>query len=75
MNKRFMHFRVPCARESWDDDRGSPLNDQLAHPWDPEIPFSLRAEARWSAFYASLKEEILEIFLGEDRSGTFEKAR
>ncbi|PWY75196.1 hypothetical protein BO94DRAFT_209682 [Aspergillus sclerotioniger CBS 115572] len=52
MTKRFSTFQIPASF-------ADPRADCFA--WDPDGKASYRAETRWSALCASLKEEVLEL--------------
>ncbi|CAG8888125.1 unnamed protein product [Penicillium egyptiacum] len=51
MNKRFCHFQIPSC---WDAEEGSA-------EWTLDAEAGYRADTRWSALCASLKEEIWEL--------------
>lgn len=68
MNKRFCHFQIPsCQIES-------PLHGG-ANDWDPETKPGYRADTRWSAICAFLKEEVWELLQDKQDASCAEKAR
>lgn len=72
MSKRFVYFQIPSGRRDWDAATAATTTQNASrglHEWDPAAHFSYRAEARWSALCASLKEEILELLLGSGCEG------
>ncbi|EKV07324.1 ATP adenylyltransferase, C-terminal [Penicillium digitatum] len=51
MNKRFCHFQIPSCRNA----------KEGSADWTPDAEPGYRADTRWSALCASLKEEIWEL--------------
>lgn len=73
--KKFCHFKLPRCPPG-DDDNASPSDSHLArHEWRPDVSMSYRAETRWSALCASIKEEILELLFDRNGSSTPERVR
>lgn len=74
MSKRFCHFQVPACPPR--DEDPSPEDEQLGiDVWKPDTYMSYRAETRYSALCASVKEEILELMFDRHRSNCLERAR
>lgn len=67
MNKRFCHFQIPSCDL---DTRSSYKNNE----WDPNTVAGYRADSRWSALCASLKEEIWELLQDKHDSACAAKA-
>ncbi|KGO66932.1 Transcription factor, fungi [Penicillium expansum] len=60
MSKRFTHFQLPLNQTSPGPSPIPYLNGDVIQ-WNQDTPCSYRAELRWSALCASLKEDILEL--------------
>ncbi|KAJ5095445.1 hypothetical protein NUU61_004801 [Penicillium alfredii] len=69
MNKRFCHFQIPSC---------GPLSDSGTQPhsedWDSDSRVGYRADTRWSALCASLKEEIWELLQDKHDAACAQKA-
>ncbi|PWY92640.1 hypothetical protein BO70DRAFT_367708 [Aspergillus heteromorphus CBS 117.55] len=74
MSKRFCHFQVPLTPTGPDQSPNASSVSGDVTAWDPNTPFSYRAELRWSALCASLKEEILELFRDKRRETYSQRA-
>lgn len=68
MNKRFCHFQIPSCQVETPSHGG-------IHSWDPETKPGYRADTRWSAICASLKEEVWELLQDKQDASITEKAR
>lgn len=68
MNKRFCYFQIPSCHISAPSRRDT--ND-----WDPDCQPGYRADTRWSALCASLKEEVWELLQDKHDAACAEKAR
>ncbi|KAI8712229.1 hypothetical protein NCS52_01320600 [Fusarium sp. LHS14.1] len=67
LSKRFCHFQLPDSRLPLDCQ--SPLLDELGlYQWDPESVMNYRAETRWSALCAFIKEDAIELLFDSNRS-------
>lgn len=74
MSKRFCYFQIPrCPPE--DEDPSSMNHQSGIDDWKPDAYLNYRAETRWSALCASIKEEILELLFDRNRSSCVERAR
>ncbi|CAI7677319.1 hypothetical protein N7533_006715 [Penicillium manginii] len=67
MNKRFCHFQIPSC------DLNARLNGST-HDWDPDTTVGYRADTRWSALCASLKEEVWELLQDKSDASCVAKA-
>lgn len=68
MSKRFCHFQIPsCQTEV---KPGGSAND-----WAPDAKAGYRADTRWSALCASLKEEVWELLQDKQDATCAQKAR
>jgi hypothetical protein len=75
MSKRFSCFQIPSGRANSEIDVSGPENYYEIQDWDSDVEISYRAESRWSALCASIKEDILELLVGQDHSLDTQKAR
>ena len=75
MSKRFSCFQIPSGRANSETDISGPGDQRRIQDWDPNVEISYRAETRWSALCASIKEDILELLFSQDRSHDTLKAR
>lgn len=66
MSKKFCHFQIPSSIP--DTSKVSPGRLLDPEDWDSNARISYRADTRWSALCASLKEDILEVLMHRDRS-------
>ncbi|KAH7243815.1 hypothetical protein B0J15DRAFT_565102, partial [Fusarium solani] len=67
LSKRFCHFQLPDSRLPLDCQ--SPLPDELGlYQWDPDSAMNYRAETRWSALCAFVKEDAIELLFDVNRS-------
>lgn len=67
MSKRFCYFQTPMTE---------PLDQyETAYKWPPGVEISYRAEMRWSALCACLKEEVMELLFKKRSGEILEKAR
>lgn len=66
MSKKFCHFRLPKSVPDADNISREDLSD--AESWSPDTNMSYRAETRWSAICARLKEDVLEQRMNPDSS-------
>lgn len=74
MSKRFCHFQIPHY-QALDADTSSTDEQGSTDAWKPDASLSYKAETRWSALCASIKEEILELLFDRSRSSCLEKTR
>ncbi|KAJ5634219.1 hypothetical protein N7528_002061 [Penicillium herquei] len=83
MNKRFCHFQIPSCQTSTrsDDESASvtpapnnPNNDNHINFWDPDSKPGYRADTRWSALCAFLKEEVWELLQDKQDAGCAARA-
>ncbi|KAK2604206.1 hypothetical protein N8I77_007154 [Diaporthe amygdali] len=66
MSKRFCYFQTPMTE---------PLDQyETAYKWPPGVEISYRAEMRWSALCACLKEEVMELLFKKRSGEILEKA-
>jgi hypothetical protein len=70
MSKRFAYFQTPLARVNPESGEFLPDSDVTAQPWDPDSTMSYRAETRWSALCAFVKEDILELLYSGHRNNS-----
>lgn len=75
MSKRFSYFQLPSGRANSGADISGRVNQHRFQDWDLDAEINYRAETRWSALCASIKEDILELLFGQDRSHDAQKAR
>ncbi|KAE8136063.1 hypothetical protein BDV38DRAFT_294100 [Aspergillus pseudotamarii] len=68
MSKRFCHFQLSSSWTGFDSDSPEHITAALGGLQDAKA--SYKAETRWSALCASLKEEIMEMFC-DNRKDTF----
>lgn len=69
MNKRFCYFQIPsCDLDARSNSNGS------GNAWDPNSIVGYRADTRWSALCASLKEEIWELLQDKYNAACVPKA-
>jgi hypothetical protein len=69
ISKRTVSLQLPSCHSDWDSEAATTADLSPATGWDVGVAMSYRAEARWSGMCMSIMEEILEILMGEDRSG------
>lgn len=73
MSKRFCLFQIPSSvPDSINLPQTSMSGDES---WSSDARISYRAETRWSALCASLKEDILELRMKRDPSHVVSKTR
>ncbi|KAJ5384596.1 hypothetical protein N7517_002507 [Penicillium concentricum] len=65
MNKRFCHFQIPSCRNA----------EEGSADWAPDAESGYRADTRWSALCASLKEEIWELLQDKHDPSCAQRAR
>lgn len=68
MSKRFCHFQIP-------DTVSSLPNGTSIHEWCRDSKMNYRAETRWSALCASIKEEIMELLFDRNRTDSLERVK
>lgn len=76
MNRRFCHFQIPSSQIKSPGSQttiDSPMTDRNA--WDPHSIIGYRADTRWSALCAFLKEEIWELLQDKQDLECAKKAR
>ena len=75
MNRRFCHFQIPSSQIHAGNDStvDRALEDNFA--WHPESIIGYRADTRWCALCAFLKEEIWELLQDKQDIGCAKKAR
>ncbi|EXM14809.1 hypothetical protein V3481_018353 [Fusarium oxysporum f. sp. vasinfectum] len=67
LSKRFCHFQLPDSRLLLDCQ--SPMsNDLELYQWDPNSNMNYRADSRWSALCAFVKEDAIELLFDNNRS-------
>ncbi|KAI8398440.1 hypothetical protein FOFC_19651 [Fusarium oxysporum] len=67
LSKRFCHFQLPDSRLPLDCQ--SPMsNDLELYQWDPNSNMNYRADSRWSALCAFVKEDAIELLFDNNRS-------
>ncbi|KAJ5287972.1 hypothetical protein N7478_003658 [Penicillium angulare] len=75
MNKRFCHFQIPSCQTNSQPDSDIILNNHLnQHVWHPDSKPGYRADSRWSALCAFLKEEVWELLQDKQDKKCVEKA-
>ncbi|UNI13592.1 hypothetical protein JDV02_000320 [Purpureocillium takamizusanense] len=67
MSKRFCQFQIP------DTPPRGPDGTSAVHEWNEDSAMSYRAETRWSALCASIKEEIMELLFDRSRVDSLAK--
>ncbi|KAE9377413.1 hypothetical protein N431DRAFT_480455 [Stipitochalara longipes BDJ] len=72
MSKRFCHFQIPSCHPR-DTDTSSTNKQEGNDDWKSDACLSYRAETRWSALCASIKEEILELLFDRSRPRCLER--
>ena len=75
MSKRFSCFQIPSGRAYSEIESSGLGHHHHALDWDHNLEISYRAESRWSAQCASIKEDILELLFEQDRGHDAQKAR
>ena len=75
MSKTFSYFQIPSGRANSEVELSGPRGHHRIEDWDPNVEISYRAESRWSALCASIKEDILELLVRQDRGHNPQKAR
>ncbi|KAH0592751.1 hypothetical protein MHUMG1_09575 [Metarhizium humberi] len=73
MSKRFCHFQLPgdaAVREN----HATATEQSGEYRWASDTEINYRAETRWSAICASLKEEIIELLFDRTGPDVIEKA-
>ncbi|KAJ5601544.1 ATP adenylyltransferase C-terminal [Penicillium lagena] len=71
MNKRFCHFQIPSCRTVIDDP--TETHHDINH-WEPDSQAGYRADTRWSALCAFLKEEIWELLQDKHHASCSQRA-
>lgn len=72
MSKRFCHFQTPnCILADGTFSTDEEYRNEI---WHPETAMSYRADSRWGALCASVKEEIIEMLFDRNRSNVSERA-
>ncbi|KUJ09037.1 uncharacterized protein LY89DRAFT_318376 [Mollisia scopiformis] len=68
MSTKFAYFQIPSARAN--PESGEFLQDRevRVQAWDPACEMNYRAETRWSALCAFIKEDILELLYSGRRN-------
>ncbi|PIG85472.1 hypothetical protein AARAC_007070 [Aspergillus arachidicola] len=72
MSKRFCHFQLSSSWTGFDSDTPEHITAALGGLQDAKA--SYKAETRWSALCASLKEEIMEMFCDNKKDTFVERA-
>ena len=75
MSKRTSCFQIPSCPRASINDLSVHEDDCAITDWHSDSEICYRAESRWSALCASVKEDILEIMLGVDHSHATRAAR
>lgn len=65
MNKRFCHFQIPSCQNA----------EEGSADWTPDAEPGYRADTRWSALCASLKEEVWELLQDKHDPSCVQRAR
>jgi hypothetical protein len=68
MSKRFSYFQIPSGRTDSEINTSGPGARDQMQDWNPDAKINYRAESRWSALCATIKEDILELLIVKDRS-------
>lgn len=67
LSRRFCHFQLPDSRLPLDCQ--FPMsNDLELYQWDPNSSMNYRADSRWSALCAFVKEDAIELLFDNNRS-------
>lgn len=72
MSKKFCDLQLPLSRNGLTEDWSTPSEANAPQEW-AEICY--RADTRWSALCASLKDEILEMPFDQGRGDCHDRAR
>lgn len=75
MSKRFCHFQTPKPQKVSDNHCQISEEHDSTQKWDSNAEACYRADSRWSALCASLKEDILVMLLGDRRDVCDENIR
>lgn len=81
MNKRFCHFQIPSCQinSQLDHDTTTDTASRNGHlnqnAWHPDSKPGYRADSRWSALCAFLKEEVWELLQNKQDKACVERAR
>ncbi|KAF5589462.1 hypothetical protein FPCIR_6768 [Fusarium pseudocircinatum] len=67
-SKRFAVFQVPDSRLPLDGESLWQYEPLAPAQWDPDSAMNYRAESRWSALCASIKEDIIELLFDPTRN-------
>jgi hypothetical protein len=68
MSKKFAYFQIPLERVNAESEEFLQDHDITTRAWDPASKTSYRAESRWSALCAFIKEDILELLYSGQRN-------
>lgn len=67
MTKRFTCFQIPSGRTNLEEHATISRDENGHQEWDSDAKVNYRAETRWSALCASVKEDILELNFRSNR--------
>jgi hypothetical protein len=67
MSKKFAHFQIPLQRANPETENSLQNHDVTVQAWDQASKMSYRADTRWSALCAFIKEDILELLYSGPR--------
>ncbi|WAO87256.1 Hypothetical protein NCS54_00456100 [Fusarium falciforme] len=74
LSKRFSCFQLPDSRLPLDCTTAT-LEPIGTREWEPESVMNYRAETRWSALCAFVKEEVMELMFDNNRTDCRQKIR
>ncbi|KAF4839579.1 hypothetical protein CGCSCA4_v011088 [Colletotrichum siamense] len=75
LSKRFCHLQVPQGRLILDSEEQDQPTSDKTEDWTQDAQACYRADTRWSAQCASLKEDILAMLFGDCRDICMEKIK
>ncbi|KAK1854267.1 hypothetical protein CCHR01_03119 [Colletotrichum chrysophilum] len=75
LSKRFCHLQVPQGRLILDSEESDQPASDKTGDWTQDAQACYRADTRWSAQCASLKEDILAMLFGDCREICMEKIK
>ncbi|KAF0326719.1 fusarisetin A cluster transcription factor fsa6 [Colletotrichum asianum] len=75
LSKRFCHLQVPQGRLILDSEESDQPASDKTEDWTQDAQACYRADTRWSAQCASLKENILAMLFGDCREICMEKIK
>jgi hypothetical protein len=70
MSKKFVYFQIPSAEANSESEESLQDHNDAQQAWGSTSKISYRAETRWSALCASLKEDILELLYSGNRNNS-----